>query len=238
MIRKVTMMNSKKDFFENAHLTRQLDLIDPGLLNESITIIGAGAIGSFTALSLAKMGFENITVYDFDKIEVENMNAQFYRFKDIGKPKVQALKELVYDFTEVEINAKNEKYESGQFPGIVISAVDNMAVRKLIWNNHAEIALKTKLIVDGRMAAETALVYAMNPLSPKDVLSYEKTLYSDQNAVEERCTAKSTVYTVLGISSHICKIVKDYLTHPEKKYSRVCQWSIKDNVQQCYANVQ
>ena len=51
------------------YLVRQLDILPPEQTITPITIIGAGAIGSFVALSLAKMGFDDITVYDFDKIE-------------------------------------------------------------------------------------------------------------------------------------------------------------------------
>jgi molybdopterin/thiamine biosynthesis adenylyltransferase len=219
--------------FENEHLTRQMDLIPVRVLGEPITIIGAGAVGSFTALTLAKMGFKDLTVFDFDKIEVENMNCQFYRFEDIGKPKALALQNLVKDFTGVEINAHNERYESGQFKGIIISAVDSMKVRKMIWDNHKETAVATKLIIDPRMGAEFALAYAMNPMSEKDINSYEKTLYSDEDAEHERCTAKATMYTALGLASHVCKIVKDYLCN-DKRYARVMEWNIAENAQKCH----
>jgi molybdopterin/thiamine biosynthesis adenylyltransferase len=220
---------------ETAHLTRQLEIIPLDVLGNKITIVGAGAIGSFVTLSLAKMGFCDITVFDDDNIDIENMNCQFFRFSDIGKPKVEALKELVKDFTGVEIVAKNEQYTGGMFQGIVISAVDSMEARRLVWENHKEVAIATKLVIDPRMGAETALCYAMSPMDPKDVTSYEKTLYSDENAVHERCTAKSTMYTVLALSSHVCKVVKDYLC-ADKRYTRVCEWSIKENVQKCWPN--
>jgi hypothetical protein len=217
-----------QEFFENAHLTRQLKLIPLEVLEEPITIIGAGAVGSFTTLSLAKMGFTNITVFDFDKIDVENMNCQFYRFGDIGSFKVEALKDLVKDFTRVEINAVNGLYESGYFKGIVISAVDSMKVRKLIWDNHKDIAIGTKLIIDPRMGAESALIYAMNPWNSKDVESYEKALYSDENAVAEDCTAKATMYTATMLAGQVCKIVKDYLTK-SVPYARTTMWNIAGN---------
>jgi len=114
--------------------------------------------------------------------------------------------------------------------------VDSMKVRRLAWENHKEVAFSTKLIIDARMGAEVALAYAMKPVNEKDIISYEKTLYSDEDAEEERCTAKATVYCVLAISSHIVKIVKDFTVHPEQKYTRVCQWSIKENKQECYSN--
>lgn len=223
-----------EDQFENAHLTRQMDLIPVDVLDEPITIIGAGAIGSFTTLSLAKMGFTNITVYDYDKIEVENMNCQFYRNKDINKFKVLALQELVEDFTGVKIKAKNELYKEGIFRGIVISAVDSMKVRRTIWENHKEVAFQTKIVVDPRMGAESALIYAMSPMNVADITSYEKTLYTDENAVQERCTAKATMYTAIMLSGQVCKILKDYLvkTNP---YARVTQWNIAQNAYQSFA---
>jgi molybdopterin/thiamine biosynthesis adenylyltransferase len=220
---------------DDKYLIRQAEIIPAEVLGEPIHIIGAGAIGSFTALALAKMGFEDITIYDDDIIEEENMNCQFFRHSDIGKDKVLALNELVKEFTGVDISFYPSRYKSGQLKGIVISAVDSMEARKLIWDEHKNFAVGTKLIIDPRMGAETVLCYAMVPTNEKDIESYEKTLYSDEDAVHERCTAKSTMYTVLAISSHVCKVVKDYLCN-DKKYVRVCEWSIKDNFQKCYSN--
>lgn len=218
----------QEEFFENAHLTRQMKLIPLEVLEEPITIIGAGAVGSFTALSLAKMGFTNIKVFDFDKIDVENMNCQFYRFKDIGSQKVNALQDLVKEFTGVEIDAQDRPYETGTFKGIVISAVDSMKIRKLIWDNHKELGIGTKLVIDPRMGAESALIYAMNPWDSKDIESYEKALYSDENAVEEDCTAKATMYTACMLAGQVCKVVKDYLVR-SNPYARTTMWDIKGN---------
>ncbi len=207
------------------HLTRQLDIIPLGVLGEHISIVGAGAVGSFTALALAKMGFTDITVFDFDKIEVENMNCQFYRHDDIGSLKVEALQSLVKDFTGVKINIKKKPYATGVMPGIVVSAVDSMKVRRLIWENHKEKAVATRLVIDPRMGAEFATVFAMNPMDPADIASYEKTLHTDENAEPERCTAKSTIYTALLLSGYVAKVVKDVLT--ADRYSRITNWNIK-----------
>jgi len=216
------------------HLTRQLDIIPLDILGEPITIIGAGAIGSFTALTLAKMGFCDITVYDHDTVEIENMNCQFFRHSDIGKNKAQALNELVKDFTGVDISFFPSRYEGGMLKGIVISAVDSMAVRQLIWDEHKEFSMGTRLIIDPRMGAQDALCYAMVPTRLKDIETYEKTLYSDENAVQERCTAKSTMYTATMLSGFVAKLVKDFL-HDDCEYARVTQWNIGKNVMESYS---
>jgi molybdopterin/thiamine biosynthesis adenylyltransferase len=218
--------------FKNEHLTRQMDIIPMDILGEKITIIGAGAIGGWTTLALAKMGFCNITVYDFDKVDTVNLNSQFYRRKDIGKPKVAALQELVEDFTGVKIEAYETRYSGGIFPGIVIAAVDSMEVRRLVWAQHANKSPFTKAVIDPRMGAETALLYVMRPMNLKDQTAYEKTLYSDSEAVQERCTAKATIYTANLLSGLAVKAVKDLLTRPD--YLRSAQWDIAQNDLLCF----
>jgi molybdopterin/thiamine biosynthesis adenylyltransferase len=223
---------------KNTHLTRQADLIPCEVLGEKITIIGAGAIGSWTALALAKMGFGDITVYDHDTIEMENMNSQFYPRRDVGRLKVDALADLVRDFTGTSIYNRAHKYTGHNFnerifPGIVISAVDSMEVRKLVWDNHKNKSPGTKAIIDPRMGAETALLYVMNPMDAKDQSSYEKSLYSDASAVQERCTAKATIYTANMLSGLVCKAVKDLVTS-KPNYLRSAQWAIADDAFQAY----
>jgi len=205
-------------------LTRQLDIVPLGILGEQITVIGAGAIGSWTTLALAKMGFASILVYDYDKVDELNMNCQFYPIRDIGTPKVEALAHLVKDFTEVEIIGRCAKYVEGTFPGIVIAAVDNMAVRKTIWENHFKKPYRTKAIIDPRMGAENALLYVMDPKSDRDDKSYRQSLYDDDAAVPEKCTAKSTIYCANMLSGLVVKAVKDVLT--STNYLRTAQWDI------------
>lgn len=213
----------------NQHLTRQLDLIPVEILDTPINIIGAGAIGSFTALALAKMGFNNITAIDFDHIDVENMNCQFYRFKDIGKAKVDALKELIEDFTGIEINAINDTWNGAILEGITICAVDNMKVRKQIFDAHNRKAFRTQAIIDPRMGAETAMMFAYSPVQPKELEEYSSSLYSDEDAVQERCTAKSTMYTACMLSGLVAKTVKNILCKEESSKNLV--WDInKDDM--------
>jgi molybdopterin/thiamine biosynthesis adenylyltransferase len=208
------------------HLTRQLDIIPLDVLGAEITIIGAGAIGSWTALSLAKMGFTNLRVFDFDTISVENLNCQFYRHDQVGQNKTDALKEMIKAFTNEPITVYNERFDGSQtLTPITISAVDSMGARAIIWE--ACKAQYVKWFIDGRMGAENALLYTMSPLNEKDVASYEKTLYSDADANTERCTAKSTMYTANLLAGLICKAVKDLAT--KQAYPRTAQWGIAHN---------
>lgn len=212
----------------NQHLTRQMDLIPLDVLDTPITLIGAGAIGSFTALSLVKMGYHNITAIDYDSIDIENMNCQFFRHKDIGKRKVLALQELIEDFTGITINAINDRWSGSQIDGIVICAVDSMEVRKQMFNTHARKAFKTSVIIDPRMGAEEAMMFTYSPVNPKEIDEYSRTLYSDSDAIQERCTAKSTMYCALGLSAIICSTIKEITVNNTRPKSVVYDLKSQD----------
>lgn len=212
------------------HLTRQLGLIPVDTLELPVTIIGCGAIGSFAALSLAKMGFTNLTLWDMDEVSVENMSCQFYRFADIGTNKALALKALIKDFTNVDVQAYPAAWSkefTAQLTGVVVSAVDSMAVRLEIFEAVKAAGMNVKHIIDPRMAAEFLAMYVMNPFDAKDQATYAKTFYTDEAAEQERCTAKATVYTAGLAAGMIAKVVKHLACRQE--YPRITQWSIKDN---------
>ena len=128
-------------------LTRHLELIDPHYFEEPITILGAGATGSWLALSLAKLGLTNITVYDFDVVESHNIPNQVYSISQIGQPKVNALYDIIYNTTGTKINVKNEKYTNQRLTGIVFLMVDSMAERKRIWETSIQLKSKIKLMI-------------------------------------------------------------------------------------------
>ena len=66
------------------NFSRGMDLFDPVAHGaKKILIVGAGGIGSTTAYTLAKMGCSNITVVDFDEVEIHNCSSQFYSAKQI-----------------------------------------------------------------------------------------------------------------------------------------------------------
>lgn len=213
---------------ENEHLTRQISLIPMETLDVPVTIIGAGAIGSFAALSLAKMGVTNITVYDFDEVSIENMNNQFYRMKDIGTLKVLALRSLVAEFTGVQIIPKIRAFEPEDMAGlsgIVISAVDSMSARRMIFEATHDKFNNVKYIIDPRMSAEFFTQYCINPHVLKDRMTYEKNLFSDEDAIPTPCTAKSTIYTATLAAGIVVKTIKNIILN--EAYPRQTHWDIK-----------
>lgn len=217
-----------KSELTNQHISRQLDIVPPDILHNQINIIGAGAIGSWTALCLGKMGFKNIAIFDHDNVDIVNMSSQFYRHEDIHKHKASTLAESINQFTGGDVSpiAIDDKWSGMKLRGLVVMAVDSMEVRKSIYEAHKG-NIQTNWLIDARMGAETALLYTVNPNSAHDQGFYEKTLYSDEEAVQERCTAKSTTYCSLVLSGLVAKTVRDVLVR--HKYMRNMTFSLKES---------
>ncbi|MCD4708037.1 MAG: sulfur carrier protein ThiS adenylyltransferase ThiF [Candidatus Sabulitectum sp.] len=56
-----------------------------------IGIAGAGGIGSNVAMLLVRAGAASIVIADFDRVEIQNLNRQYFFSDQVGMPKVEAL---------------------------------------------------------------------------------------------------------------------------------------------------
>jgi len=200
--------NDREGIVEDRY-ARHWDMIDVGRLHTlPIKIIGAGSVGSFTCLSLSKMGAHNIKVWDDDMVDEHNISNQFYRTQDVGEFKVDALQQMIMDFENIPIQIENDKYYGdNECNGVIIAAVDNMSARKRIWEK-VKGNPDVSLFIDPRMGGRIARIYAVNPMNPGN---FEDTLYDDDDAAQERCTERTILYNVLGISSFICKLIEDWM---------------------------
>ena len=156
-------------------LTRQSGLID-GERAENVTvrIIGVGAIGSHVAEVLSKMGVRHIWAQDFDTVEPHNLPNQGYYLNELGKPKVDALAERLNRGLGSAVVAENSRLdEVTPFPEeIIVSAVDSMDVRRLIFDSFVQ-SPRASVLVDGRMGARFAKVLFCEKQLPGRLQEYE-----------------------------------------------------------------
>jgi ubiquitin-like modifier-activating enzyme 5 len=118
--------------------------------NHSAIIVGVGGVGSVTAEMLVRCGIGKLILYDYDKVELANMNRLFYTPDQIGMDKVDAARitlekinpDVIIEGYSYNI-VTNENYDkfvdkintggiNGDRVDIILSCVDNYGARMTI----------------------------------------------------------------------------------------------------------
>ena len=118
--------------------------------NFSAIIVGVGGVGSVCAEMLVRCGIGKLIIYDYDKVELANMNRLFYTPDQVGLDKVDAAKQslekinpdVVIEGYSCNIVSNDhfdkffEKIEKGSLIGgridMILSCVDNYGARMAI----------------------------------------------------------------------------------------------------------
>jgi molybdopterin/thiamine biosynthesis adenylyltransferase len=189
---------------------RQDALIRQDRLDFPITFAGAGAVGSLAALAVAKLGCRRLTLFDPDRVEAHNVPNQLYGPADLGRPKVDALADVLERLTGHRPSAVHDVLPDRAHPGLLVCAVDSMAARASIWGASARYQPAVPLLVDARMGGEVGRVLAVNPTDPDDVSFYETTLHDDAAADPEPCFDQSVGYATLVLAGLVATMVKRF----------------------------
>ncbi len=117
-------------------LVKSLEYFNPLNVEKRCHIIGCGSVGSTIAVLLARLGITNISLYDFDTVSAHNLANQMFVHKDIKRPKVEAVKDLICSINpdaESHISIFPEGYTPDtKLSGYVFLCVDNIELRKAI----------------------------------------------------------------------------------------------------------
>ncbi|XP_045759735.1 ubiquitin-like modifier-activating enzyme 5 [Mirounga angustirostris] len=117
----------------------------------AVAIVGVGGVGSVTAEMLTRCGIGKLLLFDYDKVELANMNRLFFQPHQAGLSKVQAAEYTLrninpdvlfevhnYNITTVENfqhfmdRISNGGLEEGKPVDLVLSCVDNFEARMTI----------------------------------------------------------------------------------------------------------
>jgi adenylyltransferase/sulfurtransferase len=130
---------------ELVRYSRHLILPDVGLdgqrtLKRSrVLLIGAGGLGSPTALYLAAAGVGTLGIVDFDNVDVSNLQRQIiHGSSDVGRPKIQSAVDRLREINpHVHVEGFNEPFTSENALRIaadfdvIVDGTDNFATRYL-----------------------------------------------------------------------------------------------------------
>ncbi len=109
--------------------------------NANILIIGLGGVGGYALEALIRSGVEKITIVDYDKIDITNLNRQIISTSNnIGNLKTDEWKKRILSINNnVKVKVINEKIGESNINilfeeqyDFIIDACDTMIVKKLL----------------------------------------------------------------------------------------------------------
>lgn len=78
------------------------------ITQRAVLLVGVGGVGSVAAEMLVRCGIGKLILFDFDSVELSNMNRLFFTPKDVGLTKVEAARRtLSFVNPDVELEAHN-----------------------------------------------------------------------------------------------------------------------------------
>ncbi|OOZ37782.1 HesA/MoeB/ThiF family protein [Solemya velesiana gill symbiont] len=175
------------------------------LLNARVLIIGMGGLGSPVAMYLAAAGIGHLTLVDFDKVDLSNLQRQITHFTgDIGTPKVESAKQTLEQINpECDIETinralmDNDLAEQAAKADLVLDCCDNFATRFAI--NEACVATSTPLVSGAAIRLEGHIsVFVPGPNEP-----CYRCLYGGEGEIEETCSENGVLASVVGIIGSI-----------------------------------
>ncbi len=102
--------------------------------NKRVLVVGAGALGTFVAISLASIDVGQIVIIDPDIIEETNLNRQILFYNSVGKPKAKTLANRISN-DAVKVKSKISKFSTRTKISnydCIFDCVDNLETRIIL----------------------------------------------------------------------------------------------------------
>ena len=108
-----------------------------------IGIVGVGGLGTVSSEMVTRCGVRKLTLFDFDTVDVVNLNRHMYKIEDIGQPKVEVAAKLLKKINpDVDINFHNKDIMALDFESlfeeeikkldIILNGLDNVPAREYL----------------------------------------------------------------------------------------------------------
>jgi sulfur carrier protein ThiS adenylyltransferase len=114
-------------------------MIRERLRNKSVGIAGCGGLGSNCAVALARCGIGRLVIADFDTVSADNLHRQYYFLDQVGKKKVEALKDNIRRIDpQVEVTAVDRRLDPVSVAEVfrdcqvIVEAFDLAEMKKMI----------------------------------------------------------------------------------------------------------
>ena len=103
-----------------------------------LILLGVGGVGSFALDALYNTGITNITIVDFDTYEESNLNRQMGSVGNVGRIKVEALKEKYPNVTPIHVKITPEWIDNFDFSSYdyILDAIDDIKPKVHLIKKH------------------------------------------------------------------------------------------------------
>ena len=178
---------------ESARFLRNKDLINQNSLTD-LTIIGAGGIGSHLIAPLSIMGWRNVVLVDYDKIEEHNRSTTCYPKSGIGEYKVDVAEKEWFRYADKDqlfgkVPRKFTPYSKTPLLRNVMVCTDNMESRLDAYNQWVQNDDRG-FFIDMRMSALGFEIIT----ATKFYDNYMEHWHDGSDVADDPCTAKHTIF--------------------------------------------
>lgn len=176
------------------------------LAESKVLIIGLGGLGSSASMYLCSAGVGELTLLDFDTVELSNLQRQIvHTTPNIGKAKVESAKQQLHAINpETTITAINQKLDFEELSqlikhhDLVLDCSDNFQTRFEI--NQACVNNNKPLV----SAAAIRFEAQISVFDPRNITSpCYRCLYDESSFTDQTCTANGVIAPLLGIVGSI-----------------------------------
>ena len=177
--------------------------------NLKVLIIGVGGVGGYAAESLARCGVSSITIVDYDRIDITNINRQIIALHStIGKKKVDVLSTRIKDINpncqvktyDLFIDSSNIQLIFDADYDYILDCCDTIKSKELIIRE----AVKRKIKIISSMGAGFKLDHSKISIAKLKNTSYDKiaSILRKNLKDQKECLEIPVVYSTESVFKH------------------------------------
>lgn len=177
--------------------------------NLKVLIIGVGGVGGYAAESLARCGVSSITIVDYDRIDITNINRQIIALHStIGKKKVDVLSTRIKDINpncqvktyDLFIDSSNIQFIFDDDYDYILDCCDTIKSKELIIRE----AVKRKIKIISSMGAGFKLDPSKISIAKLKNTSYDKiaSILRKNLKDQKECLEIPVVYSTESVFKH------------------------------------
>ena len=215
------------------YLDRFLQVLDERqikkLFSARIIIFGIGGVGSALAQFLVRSGVQNLSIVDFDRVDITNLNRQLLSFQsNIGQLKVDALKNQLLDINPklhieiypIKLYEDNiDKFSLDKYD-IILDCIDDVKAKKILIKCAYE---KNKYIISAMGAGKRYL-----EVPNFEIVDIKKTSYDPlAKVIRKFCSAErinklDVCYTKQKVAEIDCQNILSVVYYPVNMATVTC----------------